>query len=83
MNLIYFTFFDTAVTVVLLISGILYLLIYIGGVMVSVLASIAVDLAFEPWSGQAKDYQIVICCFSAKHNALRSKSNDWFVSESE
>jgi hypothetical protein len=31
---------------------------------------------FEPWSGQAKDYEIGICCFSAKHVALRSKSKD-------
>ena len=37
----------------------------IGGVMVSVLASSAVDRGFEPWSGQTKDYKIGICCFSA------------------
>ena len=42
----------------------------IGGVMVSVLASSAVDRAFEPLSGQTKDYEIGICCFSAKHTAL-------------
>jgi hypothetical protein len=41
----------------------------IGGVMVSVLASSAVDRGFEPWSGQTKDYKIGICCFSAKHAA--------------
>ena len=35
----------------------------IGGVMVSVLASSAVDLGFEPRSGQTKDYNIGICCF--------------------
>ena len=39
----------------------------IGGVMVSVLA------------GQTKDYTIVICCFSAKHAALRRKSKDWLA----
>ena len=40
----------------------------IGGVMVSMLAS-----------GQTKDYRIGICCFSAKHAALRSKSKDWLA----
>jgi hypothetical protein len=42
--------------------------------VVSVLASSAVDGVFEPWSGQTKDYEIGICCFSAKHAALRTKS---------
>ena len=45
--------------------------------MVSVLTSSAVDRGFEPWSGQTKDYKIGICCFSAKHAALRRKSKDW------
>ena len=35
--------------------------------MVSVLASSAVDQGFEPRSGQTKDYEIGICCFSGKH----------------
>ena len=39
----------------------------IGGVMVSVLASSAVDRGFEPRSGQTKHYNIGICCFYAKH----------------
>ena len=43
----------------------------IGGVMVSVLASSAVDHGFKPWSGQTKEYKIGMCCFSAKHEALR------------
>ena len=47
--------------------------------MVSILASSAVDRAFEPWSGQTKDYNIGICCFSTKHAALRSKSKDWLA----
>ena len=51
----------------------------IGGVMVSVLASSAVDRGFESRSGQAKDYKIGICCFSAKHAALRRKSKDVFA----
>ena len=37
----------------------------IGGVMVSVLPLHAVDLGFEPQSGQAKYYKMDICCFSA------------------
>ena len=53
--------------------------IRIGGVMVSVLASSAVDRGFEPRSGQTKDYKIGICCFSAKHAALRRKSKDWLA----
>ena len=51
----------------------------IGGVVVSVLASSAVDDGFEPRSGQSKDYKIGICCFSAKHTALRRKSKDWLA----
>ena len=47
--------------------------------MVSVLASSAVDRGFEPRSGQTKDYKIDICCFSAKHAALRRKSTDWLA----
>jgi hypothetical protein len=33
----------------------------------------------EPRSDQTKDYTIGICCFSAKHAALRSKSKDWLA----
>jgi hypothetical protein len=29
--------------------------------------------------GQTKDYCIGICCFSAKHAALRRKSKDWLA----
>ena len=47
--------------------------------MVSVLASSAIDRGFEPLSGQTKDYKIGICCFSAKHAALRRKSKDWMA----
>ena len=45
--------------------------------MVSVLASIVVDRGFEPGSGQSNDFKIGICCFSAKHAALKGKSKDW------
>ena len=51
----------------------------IGGVMVSMLTSSVIDRGFEPWSGQTKDNKIGICCFSAKHAALRSKSKDWLA----
>ena len=47
--------------------------------MVCVLASSAVDRGLEPRSGQTKDYKIGICCFSAKHTALRRKSKDWLA----
>ena len=47
--------------------------------MVSVLASSAIDCEFDPRSGQTKEYKIGICCFSAKHAALRSKSKDWLA----
>jgi hypothetical protein len=39
-------------------------------VMVSVLASISIDCGFKPRSGQTKDCEISICCFSAKHAAI-------------
>ena len=51
----------------------------IGGVMVSVLASSAIDRGFEPRSSQTKNYKIGICCFSAKHVALRRKNKDWLA----
>ena len=47
--------------------------------MVSMLASSVVDHVLEPRSGQTKDYKIGICCFSANHTALRSKSKDWLA----
>ena len=49
----------------------------IDGIMVNMLASSAVDHGFKPQSGQTKNYKIGICCFSAKHAALRRKSTDW------
>ena len=51
----------------------------VGGVMVSVLASSVVDCGFESRSGQTKDYNIGICCFSAKHSVFRRKSKDWLA----
>ena len=51
----------------------------IGGVVVSVLSSSAVDRGFETRSGQTKDYEIGMCCFSVKHAAFRRKSKDWLA----
>ena len=39
----------------------------------------AVDCGFESRSGQTKDYEIGMCCFSAKHTALRKKNKDCFA----
>jgi hypothetical protein len=47
--------------------------------MVNVFASSAVDRGFEIRSGLTKDYKIGMCCFSAKHVALRNKSKDWLA----
>ena len=54
----------------------------IRGVMVSVIASSTVDRGFEPRSGQTKEYNIGICCFSAKHAILRRKRQRLVGSES-
>ena len=51
----------------------------IDGEMVSTLASSALHHEFETQSRQAKDYENVICCLSAKHAALRRKSKDRLV----
>jgi len=47
--------------------------------MISVLASSAIDRGLGPRSGQTKDCKIGICCFSAKHAALRRKSKHWLA----
>jgi hypothetical protein len=49
----------------------------IGGVMVSVLASGAIDCGFETQFGQIKENEIGICCFSSKHAVLRNMRKDW------
>ena len=36
----------------------------------------AIDRGFEPRSGQTKDCENGMCCFSNKHAALRRKSKD-------
>ena len=52
---------------------------HICGVMVSVLASTVIDRWFERRSGKTKDFKVGICCFSAKHAALRRQSKDWLA----
>ena len=47
--------------------------------MVCVLASSAGGRGLEPLTGQTKDINIGICCFSAKHAELRNKSKTWFA----
>ena len=52
---------------------------FIDGVMVSVLASSAVDCGIKTRSSQIKDYKIGICCFSVKNAVLGSKRKDWWA----
>ena len=47
------------------------LLNHIYGVMVSVLTSSVVNRRFEFRSDQSKDYEIGICCFSAKAHIIK------------
>ena len=51
--------------------------------MFCVLHLSVVDYGFEPRLGQTMDYEIGICCFSAKYAALRSKSKDWLPRNQE
>ena len=44
--------------------------------MVSLFTSSVVDREFDSRIGQTKDYEIGICCFSAKYTMFRSKSKD-------
>ena len=47
--------------------------------MTRVLALNVIDRGFDPRSSQIKDYEIGICCFSAKYAALRRKNKDWLA----
>ena len=47
--------------------------------MASVLTSSVVEHGFGPISGQTKDYEIGMYCFSDQHVALRRKSKDWLA----
>jgi hypothetical protein len=48
-----------------------------GGLMVSLFSSSVIYYGFESRSGQTKDYQICIICFSTKLTSLSSKRQDW------
>ena len=50
-----------------------------GGVMVSEFTSSVVDCRFEPLSGQTKDFNICIGCFSAKHTTLWRQNKGWLA----
>ena len=87
---IYFILSDTAYIVYLFFKVIqspfdtilavnYYIMNHIGGVMVGMLASSAVDCGFESRSDQTKDYKIGICSFTTKCSALRKKSKDWLT----
>jgi hypothetical protein len=62
-----------------LITSTLHVANHIGGIMVIMLASSALYRGFGSWSGQIKDYEIPIRCFSAMHAVLRRKSKDWLA----
>lgn len=47
--------------------------------MVNGLPSGSVDFGFKPRSGQTKDYNIGIRCFSDKHAVLRSENKVWLA----
>ena len=47
--------------------------------MVRVLPSGAVNPGFPSPSGQTKDCQIGICCFSSEHAVVMIKSKDWLT----
>ena len=44
------------------------------GVMVSIFSLSAVNCRFELWSDLIKDYKIGFCCFSTKHEGVRTKT---------
>jgi hypothetical protein len=52
---------------------------HISGVMVSLLTLSTIDCTFETRSGLTKDFKIGICCFFAKHTALRRKRKEWLA----
>ena len=47
--------------------------------VISMVSTTVVDHVFVAWSGQTKHYKMCICCFSARHTALRGKraKTDW------
>ena len=51
--------------------------------MVSMLSTSQVYNEFEIRSCQNKDNTIVMCCFSAYHEVLRSKNKNWLVPDQD
>jgi hypothetical protein len=51
----------------------------ISRMMLSMFDSSTVDHGFKARSGQTKDYEIGMCCFSTKHAVLSSWSKDWLA----
>jgi hypothetical protein len=49
------------------------------GRLCSVLTLCVVDYGVQSLPGQRKEYKIGICCFCAKHVALREKNKDWLA----
>lgn len=49
----------------------------VGGVLVSVFTSSAIDRGFKLPLGQTEDCKISIGCFAAKNAAVRRKRKDW------
>ena len=49
----------------------------IGGVMISVIASIVVDRGFESRWGKAKKFEIGVCCFFDKHTAALRRTGKY------
>jgi hypothetical protein len=47
--------------------------------IVCILASIEIDHWFDSLLLLSQTYKIDICCFSAKHTTLMSKSKDWLA----
>jgi hypothetical protein len=47
--------------------------------MVIMLTLSVIDRGFQHRLGQIKDYKIGICCFFAKHAALRRQCKDWLA----
>ena len=56
---------------------------HMSGVMVSMLASSAVDHGFEHGCGQAKNYKTGIFYFIAKHTTLKSKGKNGLAQDQD
>lgn len=52
---------------------------HVGGVMVSILVSNAVDREFDSRSGQTQDYEMVIRCFSVMHTEYGERAESGWL----